>query len=254
MAVSKTVLLTVVLLTTTSTSWSGLNEVAIRQEKTSAEAREQRIALVIGNAAYASIAPLRTPDNDADSMTTTLNACGFSVLLHTDLSRKRMVRAVRAFRDSLRGGDVGLFYYSGHSVKVGGKVYQLAIDAEAELDGLDMQLVLDEMETAKIRVKIVILDADMTAMNTPVGTFIAHAAAPGRTALDQFGMEETNSPYTGALTKTMREPGLRIDEVFRRVRVNVIEETGGRQHPWTSSSLVEDFYFVAPVEELSRPD
>ncbi|MCP4107211.1 MAG: SUMF1/EgtB/PvdO family nonheme iron enzyme [Desulfobacteraceae bacterium] len=40
-------------------------------------------------------------------------------------------------------------------------------------------------------------------------------------------------------------PGLRIEDVFKRVRVSVMNETGKKQIPWQSSSLTGDFYFAS---------
>lgn len=45
----------------------------------------------------------------------------------------------------------------------------------------------------------------------------------------------------------MRTPGLKIEDVVKRVRVDVTSETGDKQLPWQSSSLMGDFYF-RPVE------
>ena len=41
----------------------------------------------------------------------------------------------------------------------------------------------------------------------------------------------------------MREPGLKVEDVFKRVRSAVRQESGGRQTPWENTSLETDFYF-----------
>ena len=46
----------------------------------------------------------------------------------------------------------------------------------------------------------------------------------------------------------IRKPGLRIEEVFRKVRTKVVKDTQGKQLPWVTSSLIKDFYFVLPAE------
>ena len=58
----------------------------------------------------------------------------------------------------------------------------------------------------------------------------------------------------------MAEPGLKIEEVFKKVRIAVREKTKGEQTPWESTSLTGDFYPVgekasaAPVQaEPSLP-
>jgi formylglycine-generating enzyme required for sulfatase activity len=52
-----------------------------------------------------------------------------------------------------------------------------------------------------------------------------------------------NGLFTEEFVKVVKEPGLPIDEVFNRVRESVDRRSGGRQLPWTSSSLVGTFSF-----------
>ena len=88
-------------------------------------ATEQRIALVIGNSDYAE-APLANPANDARLMVKTLDALGFDVIERIDVDRRAMTRAILEFGARLdEAGDdaVGLFYYAGHGVQVGGENY-----------------------------------------------------------------------------------------------------------------------------------
>jgi hypothetical protein len=52
--------------------------------------------------------------------------------------------------------------------------------------------------------------------------------------------------YTEYLLRNLTEPGLKIEEVFKRTRFAVRQETRGQQIPWENTSLVEDFFFIAP--------
>ena len=63
---------------------------------------------------------------------------------------------------------------------------------------------------------------------------------PGAEAEDGNGAD---SPYTAALLKAARQPGLSIEEAFKRVRLSVNQATEGRQTPWDSSSLTSQFSF-----------
>jgi hypothetical protein len=74
------------------------------------------------------------------------------------------------------------------------------------------------------------------------GTFLSYSTSPGAEAEDGNGAD---SPYTTALLTAAREPGVPIEEAFKRVRVAVNKATEGRQTPWDSSSLTEDFRFIA---------
>ena len=52
-----------------------------------------------------------------------------------------------------------------------------------------------------------------------------------------------NSPYTKALAEAMLQEGLKIEELLKRVRISVAEDTNNKQIPWESSSLIGDFSF-----------
>jgi uncharacterized caspase-like protein len=46
------------------------------------------------------------------------------------------------------------------------------------------------------------------------------------------------------MLSAIKQPNTPIEQVFKRVRGAVIDETKGEQIPWDSSSLVGDFYFT----------
>ncbi len=226
---------------------------------------EERIALVIGNGTYAQVASLDNAGSDAELMAQRLVDVGFNVTLLTDATEIEMKRAVTQFgRDLRSGGDdaVGLFYYAGHGVQSFGANYLLPVDASltvaADLDlvGLDASSVLRQMASARNRTNIVILDAcrnnpfteipdmddnGLAEMKAPTGTFLSYATAPGAVALDGAS---GNSPFTAALAEAMLTEDTPIEQVFKDVRVRVIEETRGVQTPWDTSSLTRDFVFV----------
>ena len=93
-----------------------------------AQQKEQRVALVIGNASYKD-APLRNPVNDANDVAATLKGLGFQVILRVNSNRRQMVEAVREFGTSIKRGGVGLFHYSGHGVQSRGKVNKVTFDS-----------------------------------------------------------------------------------------------------------------------------
>jgi caspase domain-containing protein len=127
--------------------------------------QEKRVALIIGNGAYVGANPLRNPPNDARSMSAALRQIGFDVIERIDLNSREMKRAVIEFGNKLRSNDVGLFYYAGHGVQSNGKNYLIPVDAEIEkeadiaVDGVDLDTVMAQIEGAKNRLNIVILDA-----------------------------------------------------------------------------------------------
>jgi tetratricopeptide (TPR) repeat protein len=220
-----------------------------------------RFALVIGNGSYR-FSPLRNPVADAKDMAQALSEFGFEVICKTDLGQKEMKEAIRQFGEKIQHGSVGLFYYAGHAVQVDGKNYLIPIgteishEHEVDYEAVDVGFLLSKMQDAHSELNIVILDAcrnnpfyrqfrstndGLASINAPSGTLIAYATAPGSVASDGDGR---NGLYTQELLKAMRQPGLKIEEVFKRVRSRVQTLTGERQVPWESSSLVGDFYFL----------
>lgn len=237
------------------------------------EAREARTALVIGNGGYKD-APLRNPVNDAQAMSRALRACGFQVAELEDADRPRMREAIRAFGSRIAEGGVGLFYFAGHGMQVKGRNYLVPVGAdiasedEVASEALEVDAVLAKMESAHNRLNILILDAcrnnpfgrsfrggpqGLAQMDAPTGTFVAFATAPGRTAADGGA---SNGLYTAALLRQLGIPGLRLEDVFKRTRAEVLAVSAQQQTPWENSSIVGDFYFLpgaAPAPEAQPP-
>ncbi len=222
---------------------------------------ERRTALVIGNSAYSS-SPLKNPINDANDLAANLKKLGFSVMLKTNASHKAMEDAIRDFGDQLKKGGVGLFFYAGHGVQIGGRNYLLPVGANIQREtdvkfyAVDVEMVLAEMGNAGNNLNIVILDACRDnpfgksfrsasrglaiISEAPRGTFITYSTSPGKVAADGSGR---NSPYTESMIRYMNQEGLQIEDVFKGVRKDLGRKTGGQQIPWELSSLEGEFYF-----------
>ncbi len=224
-----------------------------------------RFALVIGNSTYRHAGSLTNPANDAVLIADALGKAGFDVMKFTDLDQRGMKRAVRDFADKVaKGGEgaVALVYYAGHGLQVDGVNYLVPVDANIEresdvaIEAIGLPDVLNAVAFARAAINIVVLDAcrdnplkrsfrstarGLARVDAPTGSIVAYATAPGQTAADGNGAD---SPYSLALAQTLAEPGLPIEQVFKQVRVRVVDETGGKQVPWESSSLTDDFFFV----------
>ena len=95
---------------------------------------DSRVALVIGNSAYAGVGALSNPKNDAALVAATLGGEGFKVTLVQDANRIAMLKALRGFSDEADQADWALVYYAGHGIEVGGVNYLLPIDVELRED------------------------------------------------------------------------------------------------------------------------
>jgi uncharacterized caspase-like protein len=115
---------------------------------------------------------------------------------------------------------------------------------EVPYKAVDVQQVLDKMETARNRINVVILDAcrdnpfarssrsgggGLSQMDAPIGSVVAFATAPGSVASDGKG---SNGLYTQHLLANIERPGMPMEEVFKRVRLGVRLDSNGQQVPW----------------------
>ncbi len=227
-----------------------------------------RVALVIGNSAY-DRSPLRNPVSDARAMADTLTRLGFRVTLRTDVDLAHMVDAMEQFTREGRNDDVRLFFYAGHGVQFRGRNYLVpvgaTIDAPEEIPAFtaDLQQLIDRMQRAAKGVNVIILDACRTypmlarsgvrtrgiqtpageglaQVSAPSGTLIAFSTAPGAVARDGAS---GHSVYARHLLSNLEIPGLTIEQLFKRVRTAVLNDTDQSQVPWENSSLTGDFCF-----------
>ncbi len=220
-----------------------------------------RFALVIGNGNYREV-PLKNAPNDAKAIADRLKAMGFDVTLKVDASRVEMIETIRAFGSKLQKQQgVGLFYFAGHGAQLAWRNYLIPVDAQiqdiSEIDAqaVDMDTLLTSMTRARNPMNLIILDAcrdnpfggkvnvpqkGLSQVDAPPGTLLAYATAPGNTAADGLGV---NGLYTENMLKEMQAPAAKLEDIFKRVRLNVRLQSRGQQIPWESTSLEQDFYF-----------
>ncbi len=227
------------------------------------EGPEQRVALVIGNSNYQNAARLANPGNDAQSMAEFLSSAGFEVISATNLTENDMIRVVQDFsaKVAARGPNtVAMVYYAGHGVQLEGENYLIPIDAKVssprELVGDSLRLVdvMATLEAIPSRIRIVMLDAcrnnpfpsvvdagrGLAIVDAPNGSIVGYSTAPGTEAQDG---NDGHSPYTSAFLRLAHERNLPIEQLFKRIRLEVNHTTDGVQTPWESSSLTSEFYF-----------
>ena len=223
----------------------------------------RRLALVIGNNAYRKAPALHNAANDAQDLGDQLGKLDFEVARSLDSGVAATRSAVDGFTSRLKPGDIALFFYSGHGIQARGENYIVPVDfdpagGEAKLDAgcLRASAARDAMEKSGAGLNIVILDAcrdnpfrpgekvkGMALMEPGLGTCIALATGPGRTASDNSG--ERNGLFTKHLLKEIVRPGQSIEAMFKKVKDNVYTDSAGAQRPWTFSDIVGEFFFGA---------
>jgi esterase/lipase superfamily enzyme len=219
------------------------------------------------------------PVNDARLMADALVALGFELIgggAQLDLDGPDLRSAVENFQSRLRQAeraDVGLFYYSGFGIQFRGANYLVPVDANpTNADDVGVQMlsadeILRQMEGASANLKMMILDASgdnpfravlatddlgLAQMESPKDTLIALAAQPGSVGRDGAG---ANSPYTAALARTIRVPGLDIIAAVDEAEVEVMQATGNSQRPWHvfTSVIRGKFYFADRLVPTADP-
>jgi len=233
---------------------------------TQSASAENRLALVIGQSAYRSVPALPNPANDAKAVTQLLTDSGFEVSTAADLSQGQMREAVSEFAGKVaaKGADtVALVFYAGHGLQIDGENFLVPIDidpkreADIPIQAVRLNDILNTLTSVPSKMRILMLDAcrnnpfpdlktagaGLAIVDAKVGapgTFLSFSTSPGAVAEDGSG---SNSPYTNALLAAGKEQNIPIEETFKRVRLAVNKVTEGRQTPWDSSSLTEDFRF-----------
>ena len=235
---------------------------------------EKRTALVIGNGKYPKDLSLKNPTNDSRAMKEALEKVGFKVLYGENLSKEKFLDLLDQFQDELdKNGGIGLFYYAGHGMEIDGINYLVPIDAKfnnlkkIKYYSISLNDVLGRMNDTITRLKIVVLDAcrnDPTKVNRSVfsqgftsppqaeGTFIAYATSAGSTASDG---KDNHGLFTKYLLKYIPVKGLDLNEVFKKTRMAVVEETNKKQFPAVYDQTNGYFYFILPdLKDLKRRD
>jgi hypothetical protein len=243
-----------------------------------AAAPAKRIALVIGNSAYQHTSPLANPVNDAEDIAKTLSALGFEVIKSLNLNKAEMDRTLAGLAATLKGAEMGVFYYAGHGLQVSGQNYLVPVDAKLESpSGLEFEAVrLDTVQRImenETQTNVLILDAcrdnpltrnlaramgtrsgsigkGLAAQESGAGTIISYSTQPGNVALDGTGGR--NSPFAEALAKHLPSKGRGISSILVNVRNDVMAATAKRQVPWEHSALTNDLVLM-PETRVAAP-
>ncbi|MGO9004561.1 MAG: SUMF1/EgtB/PvdO family nonheme iron enzyme [Beijerinckiaceae bacterium] len=223
---------------------------------------EKRVALVIGNGAYRTVARLPNPANDAVAIGDLFRSAGFDdVRTVTNVGVADMRKELRAFSEKAAGADIAVVFYAGHGMEIGGHNYLIPTDAvlardlDVEDEAVDLDRVLQLLEPAK-RLKLVILDAcrenpfaakiKRTIASRAVGrglgqpdlqtsdTLVAYAARAGSLAGDGEG---DHSPFTTALLHHIATPGLDLRIALGDVHDEVLKTSNREQEPFIYGAL-----------------
>ena len=240
-----------------------------------AQQQEKRIALVVGDGAYAK-SPLATAANDAGLIAQTLQAAGFDVVGARDLDGDTLRRSFRDFVQKAQssGPDtVAMVYLAGYGIQLAGENYFIPVDAplsrdtDIPIEGLRISDYVRELSSLPLKANIVVLDAarqqsfieggqpiasGLALVEPQAHMLIAFNAAPGTVAPEEQG---PYGAYAQSLAEMIRTGGLPLPEVFNRLRLRVNETTKGAQVPWDAEKIDAQFMFFdrAPDAPAQAP-
>ncbi|MDE2331861.1 MAG: caspase family protein, partial [Bradyrhizobium sp.] len=225
--------------------------------------QEKRVALVIGNGAYAK-SPLATTANDAGLVAQNLQAAGFDVIGARDLDADSLRKTFRDFMQKVEvdpANTVAMVYLAGYGVQLAGENYFIPVDAtinrdtDIPIEGLRISDYTRELASVPLKASIFVLDAareqpfveggnpiasGLALVDPQPNMLIAFNAAPGTVAPTEPG---PYGAYAQALAEMIRTGGLTLPEVFDRVRLRVSENTKGGQIPWDAQKIQVQFTF-----------
>ena len=237
--------------------FSGFADPALAQQQ------EKRIALVVGDGAYAK-APLATAANDAGLIAQNLQAAGFDVIGARDLDADSLRKSFRDFMQKAQASPsdtIAMVYLAGYGVQLAGENYFIPVDAtvsrdtDIPIEGLRMSDYMRELASVPLKASIIVLDAareqpfieggqpiagGLALVDPTENMLIAFNAAPGTVVASEPG---PYGAYAQALAEMIRTGGLPLPDVFDRVRLRVSETTKGAQVPWDAQKIQAPFSF-----------
>src|SRR6202158_3916237 len=198
------------------------------QSSAAAQQQEKRIALVVGNGAYAK-SPLATAANDAGLNAQTLQAAGSDVVGARDLDGDTLRRSFRDFIQKAEAsgpGTVAMVYLAGYGMQLAGENYfipvdsSLSRDADIPIEGLRIGAYVRQLASLPLKASVVVLDAarqqpfieggppiasGLALVEPNAHMLIAFHAAPGTVAPNEQG---PYGVYAQSLAEMIRTGGL----------------------------------------------
>jgi uncharacterized caspase-like protein len=227
------------------------------------DGKPNRIALVIGNAAYVdSESPLKDPVNNAHDVAAELMRDGFDVVIGENLNSSTMQWAFDRFYAKITPGSLSLVFFSGIGLQAGGDNYLIPLDAsiwteaEIRIAGFGLKSIVQTINSRSQGAQIVILDgarpnpferrfrytlAGLAAVNPGYNTLAMYSTMPNTLIRDS---DSEHRFFVRELIKNIRVPDRSALQSLDQAKQDVSQATDGRQTPFISSaSLTDDLFF-----------
>lgn len=231
-------------------------------------------ALIIGNSEYPNTYRLANPENDAKALKDVFEKIGIVANLCINLDKASFLKTIKDFSDEVSSEHLEaiIFFFAGHGIQIENKIFLCPTDFDfanarnsaigrtdrkyqAQLESIDLDTIIDEISNSGTETRIFILDScrnnpiDSTrglettgaiSVLAPKGTLIEFSTSPGQVASDSAFPGSEHSAFTDALLSIIYNPGMKIEEIFKKTRVLLNNNSGGKQVSWEHSSLIGD--------------
>ena len=227
-----------------------------------------RVALVIGNGAYAD-APIENAVDGARSVADVLRQGGFTVLYLENARRDDIQRGLGTFAQTLKRGSTGIIYYSGHAVQHQGRNYVVALDTkiagadDVRREAVDLDLFVDPLIVSRTSGSVIILDASranpwqqllpgglrgLAAVETVKGIPVICSTAPGKIVSNS---PQASRAFAEQLVQAMKIPDIGFDDVIIRTRTGVARINGKDQRIWQSEAPPADLIVTTAAKPVA---
>ena len=237
---------------------------------------EQRVALVIGNSNYTSLAPLKNPINDARLIRDQLKKRGFTVIYKEDATKKEMRNLLKKFSHKITKGGVGFYYFGGHSINIDGKINLTGIDSSIgnreymAYETVVLNNIIKKMRNAHNRLNIIVLDTcrniiksniygthhssrgvhgGLTPLSNTRDIFIASATVNGEVARD--GKEGSYGILTKYLVSNFNKEGSTIRDIFEHTKQDIYTYINVQRPQSTYDQIKGNYLFIIPPKKVS---
>ena len=247
----------------------------------------KRIALVIGNDAYANLPEhyqLKKARNDAEVTADTFAKLGFEVIKGLDLSRRDMNIRLARLVNKIEPGDEVFFFFAGHGVQIDGQNYLLPSDIPSiegasedliKFESVRVDQITNRMRRQGARLSILVIDAcrnnpyentkgrsiggtrGLASMEPPEGTLVLFSAGAGQAALDRLGDDDRhpNSIFTRKFLPLVETKGLELSQLARKLKSEVrslARTVGHKQTPAVYNEVIGNVYLSGKGEALAK--
>ena len=221
-----------------------------------------KMALVINQVDYQTLTPLPDTDGEAAQMKSALVKVGFDVTSIRDATldgsggHPNLRQVIKDFRRKLAAspGAIGFIYYTGHGMAdptdEKGDNYLLSIDADVQVaadlpsSGIKLGDLMDGMANTNAQAVIIVVDACRNTPSLGKGAskgLVAVAADPNTLVAYSTDLGDIAGVgvYAPILAAELVKPGKTVTQVFDSVQVQVANQTGRKQRPWSNNRIYD---------------